>query len=101
MQGIFEGLTKLYEHINDDHHGNELSVSLDNRDLECLEAASLLHNIGLYIGKKGYHKQSYRIILVCAFSLLSIFHLSFAWRILLNLYSLFQCMLCVQNNLLP
>lgn len=59
---VFEGLRKLNELDNDDHHGNKLSVSLDHRDLECLDAASLLHNIGLYTGKKGYHKQSYRVI---------------------------------------
>lgn len=56
---IFEGLSKLNEL---DNHGNKLLVSLDHRDLECLDAASLLHNIGLYTGKKGYHKQSYRVI---------------------------------------
>ena len=50
-----------------DNHDNKLSVSLDHRDLECLDAACLLHNIGLYTGKKGYHKQSYRVIMVSAF----------------------------------
>lgn len=38
------------------------TVSLDEKDLEYLEAACLLHNIGLFIGKKGYHKLSHRII---------------------------------------
>ncbi|XP_047980945.1 exopolyphosphatase isoform X2 [Salvia hispanica] len=55
---ICEGLRKL-----NDNHDNKLSVSLDHRDLECLDAACLLHNIGLYTGKKGYHKQSYRVIM--------------------------------------
>ncbi|XP_057792044.1 uncharacterized protein LOC131008939 [Salvia miltiorrhiza] len=56
---IFQGLRKLNQLHNDD---NKLSVTLDDRDLECLDAASLLHSIGLYTGKKGYHKQSYRVI---------------------------------------
>ncbi|XP_011087463.1 uncharacterized protein LOC105168944 isoform X2 [Sesamum indicum] len=60
---IVEGLRKLHELHNDGNDDNELSVSLDDRDLEYLDAATLLHNIGLYSGKKGYHKQSYRIIL--------------------------------------
>ncbi|XP_010268057.1 PREDICTED: uncharacterized protein LOC104605130 isoform X2 [Nelumbo nucifera] len=37
-------------------------ISLDEKDLEYLEAACLLHNIGMFVGKKGYHKQSYHII---------------------------------------
>lgn len=65
MQEIFEGLRKLNE-LHDD--GNKLSVSLDHRDLEYLDAATLLHSIGVYTGKKGYHKQSYHVIMVCAFS---------------------------------
>ncbi|KAK4402145.1 hypothetical protein Sango_0955200 [Sesamum angolense] len=60
---IVEGLRKLHELHNDGNDDDELSVSLDDRDLEYLDAATLLHNIGLYTGKKGYHKQSYRIIL--------------------------------------
>ncbi|KAL0384773.1 UNVERIFIED_CONTAM: hypothetical protein Sradi_2871600 [Sesamum radiatum] len=60
---IVEGLRKLHELHNDGNDDGELSVSLDDRDLEYLDAATLLHNIGLYTGKKGYHKQSYRIIL--------------------------------------
>ncbi|KAH6820104.1 hypothetical protein C2S53_015907 [Perilla frutescens var. hirtella] len=59
---IFEGLRELNELHNDGNRDNKLSVSLDHRDLECLDAASLLQNIGLYTGKKGYHKQSYRVI---------------------------------------
>ncbi|CAK7340576.1 unnamed protein product [Dovyalis caffra] len=54
---ICEGLRKWGEVA-----GNQLNFSLDVNDLECLEAACLLHNIGLITGKKGYHKQSYRII---------------------------------------
>lgn len=41
-----------------------LTVPLDDKDLEYLEAACLLHRIGLITGKKGYHKQSYNIITV-------------------------------------
>lgn len=67
MQEIFEGLRELNE-LHDD--GDKLSVSLDHRDLECLDAATLLHSIGVYTGKKGYHKQSYRVIMVCAFTVL-------------------------------
>lgn len=59
LQGIFEGIKKWNE-VN-----NELVECLGDKDLEYLEAASLLHNVGLYAGKKGYHKQSYRIIIVC------------------------------------
>ncbi|KAI3752578.1 hypothetical protein L2E82_24612 [Cichorium intybus] len=49
-QGIFTGLRKQV-------------VLLDDKDLEYLEAACLLHNIGLITGKKGYHKRSYHIIM--------------------------------------
>ncbi|KAL8527898.1 hypothetical protein ACS0TY_005637 [Phlomoides rotata] len=59
---VFEGLKKLNEVHSGDKRDDELSVSLDGRDLECLDAACLLHSIGLYTGKKGYHKQSYRLI---------------------------------------
>lgn len=41
-------------------------VSLEEKDVEYLEAACLLHNIGLFTGKKGYHKQSFHIIMVCS-----------------------------------
>ncbi|KAJ7977881.1 Ppx-GppA phosphatase protein (Exopolyphosphatase) [Quillaja saponaria] len=41
----------------------EFAASLNEKDLECLEAACLLHNIGFVTGKKGYHKQSYHIIM--------------------------------------
>lgn len=46
--------------------GNQFAVDicLDEKDLEYLEAACMLHNIGLYLGKKGYHKQSYNILMV-------------------------------------
>ncbi|KAA8545230.1 hypothetical protein F0562_020014 [Nyssa sinensis] len=57
---IFEGVRKWNELANDQ---NKLVVSLDDKDLEYLEAACLLHNIGLLSGKKGYHKQSYHIIM--------------------------------------
>ncbi|PIN04242.1 Exopolyphosphatase [Handroanthus impetiginosus] len=58
---IFEGLKKLNE-PQDHNEEEEVSMSLDDKDLEYLDAACLLHNIGLYTGKKGYHKQSYHII---------------------------------------
>lgn len=46
----------------------ELASSLDGNDLEYVQAACLLHSVGLFFGKKGYHKQSYRIIMVlCLF----------------------------------
>lgn len=64
MQEVFEGLRKLTEVHSGDKLDDELSVSLDGMDLECLSAACLLHSIGLYTGKKGYHKQSYRVIVV-------------------------------------
>ncbi|XP_021283462.1 uncharacterized protein LOC110415972 isoform X4 [Herrania umbratica] len=57
---IFEGLGKCKEL---DNEGVKLAVPLDDKDLEYLEAACLLHNIGLIDGKKGYHKQSYHIIM--------------------------------------
>ncbi|KAJ0870581.1 putative exopolyphosphatase [Helianthus annuus] len=52
-QEIFTGLRKW----------NKIDVLLDDKDLEYLEAACLLHNIGLITGKKGYHKRSYHIIM--------------------------------------
>lgn len=55
MQEIFEGLKKLTEVGN---------ASLNDKDLEYLEAACLLHTVGLFTGKKGYHKRSYQIIMV-------------------------------------
>lgn len=55
MQEIFEGLKKLTEVGN---------ASLNEKDLEYLEAACLLHTVGLFTGKKGYHKRSYQIIMV-------------------------------------
>lgn len=54
FQEIFVGLRKC----------NDFSVMLDDKDLEYLEAACFLHNIGIITGKKGYHKQSYHIIKV-------------------------------------
>jgi len=42
---------------------------MDEKEFEYLEAACLLHNIGLFTGKKGYHKQTYRIIMVSVFIL--------------------------------
>ncbi|KAG9459568.1 hypothetical protein H6P81_004076 [Aristolochia fimbriata] len=56
---IFEALRKYGEGRNDH---KESAIYLEGKDLEYLEAAILLHNIGLFIGKKGYHKQSFYII---------------------------------------
>lgn len=61
FQEVFEGLRK-YKELDDD--GINLTVDLDEKDLENLEAACLLHNIGLSTGRKGYHKKSYHIIIV-------------------------------------
>ncbi|KAJ4823144.1 hypothetical protein Tsubulata_039134 [Turnera subulata] len=64
---IFEGLTEWGEVTE-----NQVNLFLDEKDFECLEAACLLHNIGLVTGKKGYHKQSYNIIMngnyLCGYS---------------------------------
>lgn len=57
---MFEGISKWNE-LGDS--GNKHADSLVDKDLEYLEAACLLHNIGLFNGKKGYHKQSYHIIM--------------------------------------
>lgn len=64
MQDIFEGLRNSNDLCDNGRASDDSLMSLNERDLECLEAASLLHNIGLHTGKKGYHKQSYRIIMV-------------------------------------
>ncbi|RXH82186.1 hypothetical protein DVH24_036527 [Malus domestica] len=53
----FEALRKF------DHLTNiQVAASLDAKDLEYLEAACVLHNIGISVGKKGYHKHSCSII---------------------------------------
>ncbi|XP_055816620.1 uncharacterized protein LOC129886105 isoform X2 [Solanum dulcamara] len=57
---MFDGLRKRYESGN---CSDGFFVSLEDKDLEYLEAACLLQKIGLYVGKKGYHKQSYHIIM--------------------------------------
>ncbi|KAK8591866.1 hypothetical protein V6N13_031892 [Hibiscus sabdariffa] len=57
---IFKGLNKCKEL---DNNGVNLTVHLNEKDLEYLEAACLLHNIGLSTGKTGYHKKSYHIIM--------------------------------------
>ncbi|CAB4285420.1 unnamed protein product [Prunus armeniaca] len=56
---FFECLRKC----DDELAGNQVAASLDDKDLEYLEASCLLHNIGLSIEKKGYHKHSYSIIM--------------------------------------
>ncbi|CAI9764237.1 unnamed protein product [Fraxinus pennsylvanica] len=62
-RGIFEGLRKWNDvHNNGDAGSDKVLVPMDEGDLEYLEAACLLHSIGLCTGKKGYHKQSYRVI---------------------------------------
>ncbi|XP_047333223.1 guanosine-5'-triphosphate,3'-diphosphate pyrophosphatase isoform X2 [Impatiens glandulifera] len=55
---LFESLRKLMVVYCEDMH-----IILDDKDREYLEAACLLHNIGLFLGEKGYHKQSYKIIM--------------------------------------
>ncbi|GER49478.1 Guanosine-5'-triphosphate,3'-diphosphate pyrophosphatase [Striga asiatica] len=60
---IFGGLEKWKEFRYGGSHEDGLLATLDDRNLEYLDAACLLHNIGLYAGKKGYHKQSYHLIL--------------------------------------
>ncbi|GLT94839.1 hypothetical protein SLE2022_125570 [Rubroshorea leprosula] len=66
---IFEGLRTCDERVDNDFR---LAVPLDHKDLEYLEAACLLHNVGLFLGEKGYHKQSYSIIMngdhLCGYS---------------------------------
>ncbi|MCD7446483.1 hypothetical protein HAX54_007797 [Datura stramonium] len=57
---MLDGLRKRYESGNG---SDGFVVSLEDKDLEYLEAACLLQKIGLYVGKKGYHKQSYHIIM--------------------------------------
>ncbi|XP_057961382.1 uncharacterized protein LOC131153227 [Malania oleifera] len=57
---IFEGLRTHYVVVE---NKDKLTVSIDDQDLEYLEAACLLHNIGLFAGRKGYHKQSYHLIM--------------------------------------
>lgn len=76
---MFDGLRKRYESGNG---SDEFFVSLEDKDLEYLEAACLLHKIGLYVGKKGYHKQSYHIIMVRIYFLIQ--------KIQIN-FSLFAC----------
>ncbi|XP_074307834.1 uncharacterized protein LOC141642786 [Silene latifolia] len=56
---IFEGL-KEYNNVTEIH---STGVSLQEEDLEYLQAACMLHNIGLYYGKEGYHKQTCSIIM--------------------------------------
>ncbi|KAF3454577.1 hypothetical protein FNV43_RR05025 [Rhamnella rubrinervis] len=55
---IFEDLRRCNELA-----GNHVAESLGDKDMEYIEAACMLHNIGLFAGKKGFHKESYRIIM--------------------------------------
>ncbi|KAI8531656.1 hypothetical protein RHMOL_Rhmol11G0153200 [Rhododendron molle] len=57
---MFEGVRKWNEVGGSQ---NNLSCSLDDKDIEYLEAACLLHNIGVFGGKKGYHKKSCSVIM--------------------------------------
>lgn len=59
---IFEGLRKC-DTLAATENRVKLPVSLNDKDLEYLEAACMLHNIGLITGEKGYHKQSCNIIM--------------------------------------
>ena len=65
---IFEGLRKC-DTLAATENRVKLPVSLNDKDLEYLEAACMLHNIGLITGEKGYHKQSCNIIMVCTLRL--------------------------------
>ncbi|KAM1525869.1 hypothetical protein ACFX10_010279 [Malus domestica] len=57
FEETFEALRKF------DHLTNiQVAASLDAKDLEYLEAACVLHNIGISVGKKGCHKHSCSII---------------------------------------
>lgn len=58
VQEMFEGI-RTWNVID-----CELVKYLEEKDIEYLEAACLLHKIGLFSGKKGYHKQSYQLIMV-------------------------------------
>lgn len=59
---IFEGLRKC-DTLAETENRVKLPVSLNDKDFEYLEAACMLHNIGLITGEKGYHKQSCNIIM--------------------------------------
>ncbi|CAN1219636.1 ppx [Linum perenne] len=59
-KGIFEGLRQCGK-LGDS--GDLFKVPLIDGDLECLQAACLLHSVGLFGGKKGYHKLSYHVIM--------------------------------------
>ncbi|XP_049386915.1 uncharacterized protein LOC125851159 isoform X3 [Solanum stenotomum] len=71
---MFDGLRKGYESGNG---SDGFFVSLEDKDLEYLEAACLLQKIGLYAGKKGYHKQSYHIIAAIIYMVIMPKRLSF------------------------
>ena len=60
-QVIFRGLRKNKKFVDDRF---AVDICLNDKDLEYLEAACMLHNVGLYFGKKGYHKRSYSIVMV-------------------------------------
>ncbi|CAL9145240.1 unnamed protein product [Musa hybrid cultivar] len=55
---LFDGIRRSDELVD----GN---ARLHEKDFEYMEAALLLHNIGLLMGMKGYHKRSYKIIKNC------------------------------------
>lgn len=57
-----EFIAGLRKYDERDDHPDKNVLALDAKDIEYLEAACLLHNIGIFIDKKGYHKQSYHII---------------------------------------
>lgn len=64
LQETFEALRKC-DHLT----SIQVAASSDAKDLEYLEAACVLHNIGISVGKKGYDKHSYSIITVMIFPL--------------------------------
>eukprot|EP01018_Ginkgo_biloba_P028275 Gb_25325 [translate_table: standard] len=57
---LLEGLKRCKEDGQDCF--SIAGVSLNENDIELMEAAILLHSIGMLIGNKGYHKHSYSLI---------------------------------------
>lgn len=57
---LLEGLQRCKEDDQDCFSVSGLSV--DENDINLMEAAIMLHSIGLFINHKGYHKHSYYLI---------------------------------------
>lgn len=43
---------------------SELALSLDENDCFLMEAATMLHYVGMFVSHSGYHKHSYYLIKV-------------------------------------